>query len=92
MAGKTIERHGVGKWMFELRLVPCGKANCGRCPHGPYWYAFRWSGGRVWRQYVGKNLRLARLRRQDTFGAAIEELIAIVEGGSCHASPTASVS
>lgn len=43
---------------FFLRLVylPCGKSNCKKCPHGPYWY-FGYSHQRKVRQlYLGKTL------------------------------------
>ena len=34
--------------------IKCGKANCTRCSHGPYWYAY-WSEGGIRRsRYVGK--------------------------------------
>jgi len=41
-----------------LRLVylPCGRANCSKCPHGPYWY-FGYTHRRKVRQvYIGKSL------------------------------------
>lgn len=34
--------------------VRCGKPNCTRCPHGPYWYAYWTEGGRRRSRYVGK--------------------------------------
>ena len=34
----------------------CGKANCTRCPHGPYWYAYWKEGGRTRSRYVGRVL------------------------------------
>jgi hypothetical protein len=39
---------------LQARLVRCGKANCTRCPHGPYWYAYWMEGGRRRSRYVGK--------------------------------------
>ena len=36
------------------RMVRCGKDNCTRCPHGPYWYAYWSEGGRRRSRYVGK--------------------------------------
>lgn len=42
----------------EVRLreqrVRCGKVNCTRCPHGPYWYAYWWENGVRRSRYVGK--------------------------------------
>jgi len=26
--------------LYRLEYVTCGKQNCKRCPHGPYWYAY----------------------------------------------------
>lgn len=61
---------GVKKWggtkevvtirysKFFLRLVylPCGRGNCTKCPHGPYWY-FGYCHQRKVRQiYLGKTL------------------------------------
>lgn len=34
--------------------VKCGKANCGACPHGPYWYAYWREDGRRRSRYLGK--------------------------------------
>ena len=32
----------------------CGKPNCGKCPHGPYWYVAHRVGGKVRFCYIGK--------------------------------------
>ncbi|MCB2223891.1 MAG: hypothetical protein KQH83_06905 [Actinobacteria bacterium] len=34
--------------------IRCGKDNCTRCPHGPYWYAYWTEDGRRRSRYVGK--------------------------------------
>ena len=34
--------------------VRCGKSNCQKCPHGPYWYAYWREGGRRRSRYLGK--------------------------------------
>jgi hypothetical protein len=39
---------------LQARMVRCGKPNCTRCPHGPYWYAHWTEGGRRRSRYVGK--------------------------------------
>lgn len=39
---------------LRASLVRCGKANCTRCPHGPYWYAYWTENGRRRSRYVGK--------------------------------------
>jgi hypothetical protein len=41
---------------FRLReqMIRCGKPNCGRCPHGPYWYAYWREDGRRRSRYIGR--------------------------------------
>lgn len=39
---------------FRQQTRRCGKSNCSRCPHGPYWYAVWREGDRVRTRYVGK--------------------------------------
>src|SRR5919108_2265827 len=34
----------VRKVTYRQEHVRCGRDNCTRCPHGPYWYAY-WRGG-----------------------------------------------
>ena len=34
--------------------IKCGKVNCTRCPHGPYWYAYWTESGTRKSRYVGK--------------------------------------
>ncbi|MDP8959505.1 MAG: hypothetical protein M3N51_09995 [Actinomycetota bacterium] len=41
---------------LRQQWVRCGKASCGRCPHGPYWYAYWREDGRRRSRYVGKLL------------------------------------
>ncbi len=45
-----------GSLTFRYETVRCGKANCTRCPHGPYWYAYWKEGGRTRSRYVGRML------------------------------------
>jgi hypothetical protein len=45
-----------GRVTFRQEMVRCGKKGCGRCPHGPYWYAYWREGGRVRSRYIGKQL------------------------------------
>jgi hypothetical protein len=35
-------------------MIRCGKQNCGRCPHGPYWYAYWREDGRRRSRYIGR--------------------------------------
>lgn len=52
-----VESHIVGAQTFELRSVPCGKKNCTRCPHGPYWYVkISLRSGRMVQRYIGKEM------------------------------------
>ena len=44
------------KVTYRQEHVRCGKPGCGRCPHGPYWYAYWREGGRVRSRYIGKSL------------------------------------
>ncbi|HHW04716.1 MAG TPA: hypothetical protein PK601_06810 [Methanothermobacter sp.] len=36
--------------------VNCGKPNCKRCPHGPYYYAYKQVNGKLKRLYIGRKL------------------------------------
>lgn len=36
------------------QLIRCGKSNCTRCPHGPYWYAYWTEDGKRRSKYLGK--------------------------------------
>src|ERR1051325_465098 len=53
LAQDLLERRGAGrvpegaKVTYRREEVRCGKANCTRCPHGPYWYAYWRGGGRA---------------------------------------------
>ena len=49
-------------YTYELRMVGCGKANCAKCPHGPYWYVtIKLRNGRSVKRYVGKETPAAVL-------------------------------
>jgi hypothetical protein len=45
-----------GKVTFRQESVRCGRANCTRCPHGPYWYAYWRESGKLRSRYIGKQL------------------------------------
>lgn len=51
------EPRSGGKVTYRQERVRCGRENCGRCPHGPYWYAYWREGGRLRSRYIGKELR-----------------------------------
>jgi hypothetical protein len=44
------------KITYRQERVRCGRSNCTRCPHGPYWYAYWREGGRLRSRYIGKEL------------------------------------
>ncbi|HEX6209027.1 MAG TPA: hypothetical protein VF058_11810 [Actinomycetota bacterium] len=46
----------AGKVTYRQELVRCGRESCGRCPHGPYWYAYWREDGRLRSRYIGKDL------------------------------------
>ena len=46
----------LGSITFRYETVRCGKKNCTRCPHGPYWYAYWKEEGRTRSRYIGRNL------------------------------------
>jgi hypothetical protein len=52
---EVVRRTARGSVTYQLERVYCGKA-CRGCPHGPYWYAYYRSGGRVVSRYIGKVL------------------------------------
>lgn len=56
MGTQIVARIPRGKTEYQLRLVTCGKPNCSRCPHGPYWYLMirLRSGGSV-KRYIGRD-------------------------------------
>lgn len=56
-----FDRRVRGRVTYQRELVRCGKPRChcskGGKPHGPYWYAYHWRGGRVRKLYIGKFLK-----------------------------------
>ena len=56
MTRQTIQMIRDGRYEFVQQMVPCGKSNCSKCPHGPYWYARVWKGKNVREIYIGKSL------------------------------------
>ncbi len=50
-----------GSLTLRYETVRCGKENCSRCPHGPYWYAYWKEGGRTHSRYIGRTLPSAAL-------------------------------
>lgn len=46
----------LGSLTFRYETVRCGKENCTKCPHGPYWYVYWKENGRTRSRYVGRTL------------------------------------
>lgn len=61
-------------WSFCLIKVPCGKASCSKCPHGPYWYAYRNFGGKTREVYVGKDITAWAQKRGGRIGSIIAKM------------------
>lgn len=50
---------------YRRQYVRCGR-KCKRCPHGPYWYAYQKSNGKLSKTYIGRELPeqvVARVRQ-----------------------------
>ena len=41
---------------LRQQMVRCGKSECTKCPHGPYWYAYWTEEGRRRSRYIGRLL------------------------------------
>ncbi len=54
-AWEVAEARPAGRVTYRQELVSCGRENCSRCPHGPYWYAYWREDGRLRSRYIGKN-------------------------------------
>jgi len=57
---EVVETRRVGKTTYVLEAVKCGKKKC-KCTegklHGPYWYAYRWTGKKLKSTYIGKEFK-----------------------------------
>lgn len=64
----------IGSITFRYETVRCGKENCSRCPHGPYWYAYWKENGRTRSRYIGRTLpAAARQSYEDKRKARLEK-------------------
>ncbi len=57
---EVVERRNLAGGCYQLEKVKCGKENC-KCskgkphePHGPYWYFYRRTNGKLSSKYIGK--------------------------------------
>jgi len=65
---KVIQSFREGYIRYQKELVYCGKKNCSRCPHGPYWYAYiKTKHGEVCK-YIGKELKLINQGKKENSG------------------------
>jgi len=53
---EILQVRSAGKITYQLEKVKCGKPNCEKCPHGPYWYGYKRVNGKLKSFYVGKEL------------------------------------
>lgn len=53
---KEVRKITYENMALRLVWVPCGKHNCAKCPHGPYWYLVTWRGKRAQQWPVGRHL------------------------------------
>lgn len=56
--GERLSERSIGSLTFRYETVRCGKANCTKCPHGPYWYVYWKENERTRSRYVGRTLPL----------------------------------
>ncbi len=76
---ERIARLGEGGVWLEHELVNCG--NCRRCQtggyhHGPYWYLYEYTNGKMRSHYVGRRLKeeiAAKVGQEDLSCSTPEE-------------------
>lgn len=54
---EDLARYKGRGFTLILRKVACGKPNCTKCPHGPYWYYCYARRGKPVTVYVGRSWR-----------------------------------
>ena len=64
------------KYTYRCEYVRCNKADCGTCPHGPYWYGYYRDGKRVKKRYFG----LSDPRRE---GSTYDPMDAVFSRATC---------
>jgi hypothetical protein len=63
-----------GRVLLVLRENECGKPNCHKCPHGPYWYLVYYVRGKPKTVYIGKSLEGRRLEQHTMAQAMVREI------------------
>lgn len=53
---REVRKISYENMALRLVWVPCGKGNCGTCPHGPYWYLVTWRGRKPSQWPIGRHL------------------------------------
>lgn len=77
-------------YTYTLEGLPCKQPFCTKCPHGRYWYARFRVKDKPWCIYVGKVLKLIKIRGQgskeldvwerlEEKGVDIKELIRMID-------------
>jgi len=64
MRGVMVDSQVVGGIRYEHWKTDCGKSNCKKCPHGPYWYRPQQTKQGLKYVYIGKDLVKGEERRQ----------------------------
>ena len=59
---RVLRQEKFENHVYEQKMITCGKANCGKCPHGPYWYVtIALRNGKQIKRYLGKDTPAAVL-------------------------------
>lgn len=72
MNGVRVETKDIGGISYELWKTRCGKPNCKRCPHGPYWYKPIRTPRGIKHAYIGKDLEKG-IKTKSPDGKALRE-------------------
>lgn len=78
---RIVRRYHAADRIYSLAWTSCGKKNCSRCPHGPYWYVHGVTQtGKQWKRYIGKQLsqddetRIAAALKAELTGQPVNRL------------------
>ena len=70
-----VEKVRDGRYLLTRELVRCGKSNCTKCPHGPYWYLGWWARSKWQRRYIGKTLMNPRVMQNSGVLAVVQRMM-----------------
>jgi hypothetical protein len=69
LEGRGVAFPGSGPPVkLRKQMIRCGKDNCRRCPHGPYWYAYWDEDGRRRSRYLGRLSDIPEAAERDEHG------------------------